>query len=336
MRIGSFETDERVLLVAEIGNNHEGDVSVARELVEEAARCGADAVKFQTFRTELFVSRADEDRFRRLEGFRFTEDQFAELAELAHASGLLFVSTPLDLESARFLVEIADGGKVASGDNDFHALLDVLARSDKPLIVSTGLSDLTLLERTTAFVEDARRSRTDLGLLHCTSAYPAPNAEVNLRAIATLAAHFPGWTIGYSDHALGVDAAVLAVAAGARIVEKHFTLDKDFSDFRDHQLSADPAALRDLAHRIRAAEELLGSPGKIVQPSEAEGTTAYRRSAVAAHNLPVGHVIEPGDLTWLRPGDGLRADQDASLRGRALRRHVTRGERLRPDDVAGG
>src|SRR5262245_3971683 len=175
MRIGAFDTSERVLVVAEVGNNHEGSFERARELVERAAEAGADAVKFQTFRTEHFVHASDRERYARLEGFRLSYDEFAELAELARSRGLLFVSTALDLESARFLAGTADAIKIASGDNDFFPLLDATARTGTPLIVSTGLTDLEQVDRTVAFVEDARGSRDGLALLQCVSGYPTPD-----------------------------------------------------------------------------------------------------------------------------------------------------------------
>jgi len=333
MRIGSFDTSERVLVIAEIGNNHEGSVGRARSLVEEAAAIGVDAVKFQTFRTEHYVSRSDEERFQRLERFRLTESEFIELAELAHRLGVLFISTAFDLESGRFLADIADCVKAASADNDFYPLLDVLARTNRPLIVSTGLADLEQLERTASFVESARGTAENLAFLHCVSSYPVPEDEINLRAIGMLAERFPSWTVGYSDHTLGMDAAVLSVVAGARIIEKHFTLDKQASDFRDHQLSADPPQLRELLRRIRAAETLAGRAEKVVQPSEKDGGVALRRSIIAARDLRSGQVLADADITWVRPGGGLPPGEEHLLLNKTLTRDVAAGERLDRSDV---
>jgi len=148
-----------------------------------------------------------------------------------------------------------------------------------------------------------------------------------------LAQRFPACTVGYADDAIGLDAVPLAVACGARIVEKHFTLDKDFSPFRDHQLSTDPRELRELVQRIRAAEALLGEPRKDVQPSEAYARTAVRRSIAAARDLPAGYMLTAEDLVWTRPADGLRPGEEALLLGRSLRRDVEAGEHLRLEDV---
>jgi N,N'-diacetyllegionaminate synthase len=333
MRIDSFDTSERVFVIAEIGNNHEGSLERARALIEEAAAAGADAVKFQTFRTEHYVHPSDSERYARLERFRLSFEEFAELAGLARQRGVLFVSTALDLESARFLAEAADCLKIASGDNDFLPLLDVAARSARPLIVSSGLADVEQLDRTVKFVERARGSRDGLALLQCVSSYPAPDEEVNLLAIGLFGERYPGWTIGYSDHTMGLEAAPLAVAAGARIVEKHFTLDKHLSDFRDHQLSADPAELRQLVERVRMAERFGGRREKVLQPSEEPNAVPVRRSIAAGGDFPAGHRLREEDLTWLRPGDGLRPGEEHLLVGKALRHAVGFGDRLQRDDV---
>jgi N,N'-diacetyllegionaminate synthase len=330
MKIGAFDTGERVLVVAEIGNNHEGKVDLAHTLVREAAACCVDAVKLQVYRTSLFVRASEEERYERMTRFELAPAAIEELAADAQSLGLLFIATPLDLESAALLEPLLDAYKIASGDNNFLPLLDAVAATGKPVIVSSGL---TSLEEMTRAVERLRSAGVgELAVLHCTSSYPAPAAEANLSAIRSLAKQL-GCTVGYSDHTLGDEAALAAVAAGARIVEKHFTLDKDYSTFRDHALSADPAELRELVARIRRVEELLGRPDKRLQPSERETAEAARRSIVAAVDLPAGHTLALADLTWLRPADGLPPGQEAQLLGRTLRRRVSRGEPILTRDV---
>ncbi len=327
MRIGGFDTDARVLVIAEIGNNHEGDIATARELVEGAAASGVDAVKFQTFRTDAFVSPSDAERHARMQRFELRPKDFEELAALAHERGLLFLSTPLDLASVEALAPFADALKIASGDVDFFPLLEAVAATGLPAVLSTGQSELDDVERAVTVLGDG------IAILHCVTSYPAPAAEVNLRAMGVLAERFPHSTIGYSDHTDGLDAGPLAVACGARIVEKHFTLDKGFSDFRDHKLSADPAELRELVVRIRAAETLLGDARKGVQPSEEAARTAVRRSVAAARALPAGHEVTIDDLVWTRPADALRPGEEARVLGLRLRRSVEAGEHLHADDV---
>ncbi|HET8892658.1 MAG TPA: N-acetylneuraminate synthase family protein [Gaiellaceae bacterium] len=332
MRIGSLDTDTRVVVVAEVGNNHEGDVERAQELVRAAAAAGADAVKFQTYKTELFVRPVDEERFARLKSFELSQDAFAGLADVAHELGLAFVSTPLDLESAAFLDEIADAVKIASGDNTFVPLIRRVAAGSKPMIMSTGLVDLDETRVALELARSARPPGAEVALLHCVTAYPARPAEINLRAIPELAAAL-GCTVGYSDHTLGIEACVAAAAIGARILEKHVTLDPPLSDFRDHELSARPEELAELVRRVRLVEELLGSGEKRPQASELELRDAVRRSIAARRDLRAGHRIGEDDISWLRPGGGIAPGHEADVVGGILGRDVSAGEQLRPDDV---
>jgi N,N'-diacetyllegionaminate synthase len=335
MKVGSFDTDRSVLVVAEIGNNHEGDFSLARELVRRAAESGVDAAKFQTVRAGQLVRRSETARFERLTKFELSEAQFAALSELTHELGLLFLSTPLSVASAVFLEPLLDAYKIASGDNDFFPLLKQVAGTGKPVIVSSGISDVSQLDATVRYLRDewkARGRSAELAVLHCVSSYPTPPEQANLRSIPFLAERF-GCAIGYSDHTLGTDAAVLAVAVGARIIEKHFTLDKHHSDFRDHQLSADPAEMTELVNRVREAERMLGSLDKSIQPCEAAAQTAIRRSIVAARDLEAGTTITAADLKWIRPGDGLRPGNEGKLIGRTLSRGIREDDAILPSDV---
>lgn len=336
MHIGAFDTKEKVLVVAEVGNNHEGNFEVAKELVRKAAESGADAVKFQTFITEHYVSKLDTARFNRLKSFEFSFAQFSQLADLTRSLGLLFISTPFDLKSAEFLRTAADAIKVASGDNNFYPLIASVAQSGKPVIISSGLSDLEHVRRIVKFVEEQWSKNGapagELAILHCVSSYPVPPAEANLQSIPLLAKNF-SHTIGYSDHTIGIEAATLAVALGARIIEKHFTLDKHFSDFRDHQLSADPGEMKELVEGIRTVSALLGVADKKIQPSEEAVVAAVRRSIVAGRDLANGHCIVLADLTWIRPAGGLNPGEEGALIGKTLNRDVAFGERLQPSDV---
>ena len=264
-----------------------------------------------------------------------SRDQFGELSELTRELGLLFLSTPLSLDAAQFLEPMVDAYKIASGDNDFFPLLAQVGLSGKPVIVSTGASSLAQIDAAVRFLRgqwESRHVAGQLALLHCVSSYPTPPEEANLRAIPFLAEKF-GCTVGYSDHTLGSAAAILAVAAGARIVEKHFTLDKNQSDFRDHQLSADCAEMAELVKRVREAELLLGVCGKSIASCEQASQSAIRRSIAAARDLKRGMPIAAGDLKWIRPGDGLRPGNESALLGRRLTRDVREDDALGPADV---
>jgi sialic acid synthase SpsE len=337
MKIGRLDSQDRVIVVAEIGNNHEGSPAVARRLVQAAADCGVDAVKFQTFQPAHYVSRNDAARFERLGKFQLGAAEFVELGDLARSLGLLFISTPFDIGSARFLAHHVDAIKIASGDNTFYPLIEAVARFRLPTIVSTGLASLDECRYAAALVrriwrEEGEGADPGLALLHCTSAYPTPPEDANLGAIGEMIRHIDA-VIGFSDHTLGDEASVLAVAAGARIIEKHFTLDREFSDFRDHPLSLDPTGMARLVGRIRTAETLMGTGEKAVRPAEAAGVVAFRRSIVAARDLAAGQVLSLEDITWVRPGGGLRAGQERLVIGRRLRGDLALGTPLDPTMV---
>lgn len=336
MKIGSVDTANKVLIIAEIGNNHEGSIDVALELIKRAADAGVRAVKFQTFRTEHYVSANQAERFARLKRFELSRNAFLRLAEEARRHHLLFISTPFDIESAEFLDGIVDGLKIASGDNTFYPLIEKVAESGKPLIISTGLATMANVRYAAGVIErawDRAGVRTrELGILHCVSAYPVPPEEANLAAIRTLQENFPV-TVGYSDHTLGIEAAMLAVAAGARIVEKHFTLDRNYSDFRDHQLSADPQMLAELVKSVERAEAFLGHGRKEPGSAELEGMEATRRSIASAVALPAGTILGPAHITWIRPGNGIPPGEERRVLGRRLRNALPAGTVINEADL---
>jgi N-acetylneuraminate synthase/N,N'-diacetyllegionaminate synthase len=334
MRIGDFDTANGVFTIAEIGNNHEGSYAQAEEMVGRAAEAGADAVKFQTIVPERLVAPSQTDRIRQLKKLCLTYADFEKLAGVAKACRVRFLSTPFDLASVRFLDPLVPAFKVASGDNDFLPLLDAIAATGKPVILSTGLMDLAQARARQQYLESAwrRHGRSgQLALLHCVVSYPVPDAQANLGALRELAGL--GCEIGYSDHTIGIEAAVLATVLGARIVEKHFTLDKSRQTFRDHQLSADPSDFAEMVRRIRLARELVGDGHKRVLETEKASEKNSRRSIVAARRLVAGTVLASEDLTWLRPAGGLAPGNEAALVGKRLVRDVEHGEMLLETDV---
>lgn len=331
-----FNLSNRVLIVAEIGNNHEGSFETAQRMIASAAKAGADAVKFQTIVPEHLVHGADSDRLARLRGFQFSYAQFEALARTARSCGVRFFSTPFDIQSAHFLNSIQDVFKIASGDNNFLQLIQCVAAFSKPMFVSTGLADLDLLQRiysATSAIWNKNGVNPGFAFLHCVCSYPAPPDQANLGAIQKLKAHFPGAIIGYSDHTLGIEAATFAVAAGARIIEKHFTLDKNHSEFRDHQLSADPQDFRLLVSSIRRVEALQGS-GEITPQACEEGNRApVRRSIAAAQDLAAGTMLTAAHITWVRPGTGIPPGEESAVLGRTITRSLAQGEMIVHKDL---
>lgn len=336
MRIGNLDSADKVVVIAEIGNNHEGSFDVAREMVDRAAEAGVDAVKFQTFKTETFVAPSQVERFERMKGFELTQDQFGQLAERARGAGIKFISTPLDMPSAVFLNGVVDALKVASGDNTFYPLIEYVAGTDKPVIVSTGFAGEPEIALAAATVEKIRAGRPggpEMALLHCVSAYPVAPKDANLGAVRHLEKRFGEIaTIGYSDHTLGTQAATLAIAAGARIIEKHFTLDRNYSDFRDHQLSADPAMMAELVKAIRDAEVLMGAGDLAPRQVERDSEIPVRRSIAAARGLQAGATVGPDDIMWIRPGEGYAPGQESLVLGRVLTKPVGAGDLFSKSD----
>jgi sialic acid synthase SpsE len=233
---------------------------------------------------------------------------------------------------------MVDALKIASGDNDVPQLLDAAGASGRPVVYSTGMSDLVTVGAAHERLRAA--GATEIGILHCVSAYPTPPESAALASIPHLSTHFPDAVVGYSDHTLGLDAAVAAVGLGARIVEKHITLRKDFSDFRDHQLSAEPHELAELVERARtaappaASDVLVGEPKHDVLPVERDTAKVARRSLAARRDLEAGHRLLSGDLISLRPRDGLVPADEPALLGRELVRPLARGETVSADDLA--
>lgn len=336
MKIGNIDLDREVLVIAEIGNNHEGKFSEAERFLEAAARTGVQAVKFQTFRTEAFVSKADEARFNRFKKFELSFSQFESLKRRADSLGVMFLSTPFDLESARFLNQLVPAFKIGSAELSFYPLLQEVAGFGKPIILSTGFSELSQIDFSKAFIERAWRrisSPAELALLHCVSSYPTPPNEANLAAIRVLAEKFK-CTVGYSDHTLGIEAAFLSVALGARIIEKHFTVDKNYSDFRDHQVSADEADMKALVEGVKRASVLVGSSVKEIQPSTRVAIPLVDRSTIAIRDLPAGHILQLSDLAWARPGGGVAPGDEVLLIGKATRAAIAQGAQITQSSLA--
>lgn len=335
MKIADVDLESKVLLIAEIGNNHEGDIELAKRMIGLAAKAGADAVKFQTIEPKRLVSESLTERISQLQRFQFTREQFRELYRTATDEGLIFLSTPFDIECIEWLDELVPAYKIASGDNTFYPLLEAVARTAKPVVLSTGLVCQRELCDTVGLFRQSWSNNgvlnPGLALLHCVASYPTPSEEANLRAIQTLKPFADA--VGYSDHTLGIDAALISVALGARIVEKHFTIDHDYSSFRDHKLSADPGQFAQLVESIRLTEQLLGDGDLRQQACEQSNSSALRRSIVAAQDLQEGVTLKERDLTWVRPAGGLAPGREKEIIGKTLRRNILAGQQILLEDV---
>ena len=266
----------------------------------------------------------------------FDYDQFASLAKAAARAGIIFISTAFDVDSVTALEPLVPAYKIASGDNDCFPLLERVAQTGKPVLLSTGMLDLdgVAARQGGDRCQYGGKARSIPASSSCTASPPIRRRRRRRISARCARLHGLGCRVGYSDHTLGNEAAVLAVALGARVIEKHFTLDKNLSEFRDHKLSADPGEFADLVHRIRAAEEMLGTGVKRVMPAEEPSLLAARRAIMAARDLSPGTVIDKADLTWLRPRRGLAPGRETELVGRTLATTVRRGEPILPEHLS--
>jgi N,N'-diacetyllegionaminate synthase len=337
MKIKKFNIKKKVFIIAEIGNNHEGSFKLAKKMINAAAKTGVDAVKFQTFIPEKFVSFEDQSRINKLRKFQLNYNQFSELSRFAKKKGLIFFSTPLDLKSAKFLNKIQPIFKISSGDNNFYPLIDLVASFKKPIIISTGAVNVDSIKKVYNKILKVwpvkNEAHQNLAFLHCVSSYPVPNQQANLASITYLKKLFPDVVIGYSDHTIGITAPILSVIAGARIVEKHFTLDKNYSDFRDHQLSADPKEMCLMVNKIREAEKMLGKEEKIPQPCEKDMHIVARRSIAANCDLKKGTKLLISHLTWVRPGHGFPPGNEKKIIGKKITKSLKMGEIIMKSDL---
>jgi N,N'-diacetyllegionaminate synthase len=330
----------RVLMIAEAGVNHNGDLGRARAMVAAAAAAGADLVKFQAFCTDDIVT-ADAEaapyqmqntgmarQNDLLRGLEITPDGFAALAAECREHGIGFLCTPFDVSQTAFLIGLGMGRiKVASGELTNTPALHCFAKFGLPILLSTGMA--TLEEVGAAVAELRIAGCRDVTILHCTSLYPAPENTVNLRAMTTMREAF-GTPVGYSDHTLGDEIAIAAVALGACVIEKHFTLDRTLPG-PDHRASLEPSELSAMIRRVRAVEAALGDGVKRPAQGEAETAQMVRRSWHAARELESGTVLTAADITLKRPADGLAPA--TGLIGRHIRTARRRDAPIRQQDL---
>lgn len=343
---------KRVYIIAEAGVNHNGSEELALQLIEVAAKAGADAVKFQTFKAEALVAKGtataayqksqtgSDDQFSMLKALEMSSELHVLLLAHCKLHNIEFMSTPFDLDSAEFLVNLGMRIiKIPSGELTNLPLISKLAAYDLPMILSTGMATLSEVKDAINAVRSIRQELCFerpldevLTILHCTSNYPAADADVNLRAITTLESEC-GLPAGYSDHTSGIVVSVAAVAMGAKVIEKHFTLDKELPG-PDHKASLMPDELTEMVSQIRRVERCLGDGVKEPKSNELPIRELVRRSVVLARDKKGGDTLQPDDLVLLRPGTGIPPKDLPALFGRKLSSSKYVGELLGWDDLA--
>lgn len=327
-------------IIAEIGVNHNGSIDLAKETIDAAVKAGADAVKFQTFKTEKLVSKKAkqanyqientgkvESQFDMLKKLELTESDFHDLKLYCEQRNIEFLSTPFDEESAVLLKNLGiHAYKIGSGDLTNIPFLRYLNTLDIPIILSTGMANISEVEEALVALKD-----TNVSILHCTSVYPAPYNEVNLLAIQTLERAF-GRIVGYSDHTLGAAVSLGAVVLGAKIIEKHFTLDQNLPG-PDHKASLNPEELTEFITSVRQLESSLGNGIKACTPSEENTREVARKSIVTTVSLKEGEVITEEKIAIKRPGTGIPPKHYDLLIGKTMKRAIDKEEALTWDDV---
>lgn len=334
---------EETFVIAEAGVNHNGSLESALRLVEEAQRAGADAVKFQTFRTERLVGRSAtmaqyqrrdrqgaDDQFGMLKELELSDEDHRALVARCRDAGITFLSSPFDEGSADFLEELGVVAfKIPSGELTNPALLAHIARKGRPLILSTGMSTLEEVAEAVEVIDAA--GNRQLTLLHCVTEYPAPHDSVNLRAMLTMRNAF-GLPVGYSDHTLGAEVAVAAVALGATVIEKHFTLSQKLLG-PDHRASLEPAEFATMVKAIRNVELALGNGLKVPAPCEVKNMAAARKSVVADRDIAAGEPLTTDNVAVKRPGNGIQPRDLPTVLGRTLASAVKAGNVITWEDL---
>ena len=334
---------ESVFIIAEAGVNHNGSLEIAKKMIDVAADCGADCIKFQTFKAEEFVSDRDvtysyeidgkvveESMFEMFKRLELPAEWHSELFEYAVKKNLIPLSSVADIDAVNLLVNLnAFALKIASEDIINLPLLEYAASTELPIILSTGMATLNEIQEAVELIYS--RGNENLILLHCTSLYPTPPDEVNLRNIDTLRQIF-GVPIGYSDHTWGITASIAAVALGAVAIEKHFTLDRNMPG-PDHRFSSDPVELKALVNSIRTVEKNLGIPEIGPTKGEMEMRKLCRRSIVAKVNIPNGTVITRDMLHFKRPGTGLKPREMYNIIEKKAVKDISIDEQINLDSV---
>lgn len=304
----------RVLIIAEAGVNHNGDINIAKELVREAKRCGADIVKFQTFNPRKLASRYavmadyqkenlgfEEPQDAMLGRLTLRQEEYVMLADYCREIGIKFLSTPFEIESVKFLNDLQDIWKIPSGEITNYPYLVEIAKTGKEIILSTGMSTLQEVDDALAVLQGNGAGK--ITLLHCTTNYPTPMQDVNLNAMLTLKSKCC-CAVGYSDHTKGIEVPIAAVALGAEIIEKHFTLDRNMEG-PDHKASLEPDELEAMVKAIRNIEKAMGDGIKEPSESEKSNIAVVRKSIIAADSIKAGDILTEKNLTTKRPGTGI-------------------------------
>ena len=347
MKLGNHEIRDNGMpyIIAEIGANHNGDMDLAKKMIDSAKSCGCDAVKFQSWSPESLSAREEYDRNQTyndspkkhfgslkamVEKYYLRPDQHLELKKYCDNLEIDFVSTPFSKEEVDLLDDLnVPFFKIASMDVNNLLLLEHVAQKNKPIVMSTGMANLSEIENAVKTIESA--GNRQIILLHCIAIYPPVYEDIHLNNIPMLRQVF-GYPTGFSDHTFGFAIPLASVALGSCVIEKHFTLDKDLPGW-DHAISADPQEMKIIVEGARNIVRSLGGLQRVVSKAEEDKKIKFRRSIILKGDLKEGHILSLKDLTFKRPATGIRPDEYKYVLGRALKRNMIGDEVLRWDDL---
>lgn len=331
--------NKSVLIIAEAGVNHNGSVQLAKQLIDAAADAGVDFIKFQTFRAEKITAKsaqmadyqknnldkAENSQLKMLQKLELSKEAHLELVAYCHQHNIRFFSTAFDLESVDFLAELHIGfWKIPSGEITNLPYLRKIARYHQPVIMSTGMCEMNEIGDAINVLISNGLEKEQITILHCNTEYPTPMQDVNLRAMLTIREQF-GVKIGYSDHTQGIEVPIAAVALGATVIEKHFTLDRNMEG-PDHKASLEPNELKAMVAAIRNIEQALGNGEKHVSESEKKNLAVARKSIVAAQDILQGEIFTENNITVKRPGTGISPMSWDHVLGQKAQRNFMKDE----------
>ena len=328
--------NEKIFLIAELGVNHEGDVQVAENIIEQLEGSGASAIKLQSFTPKRYVSASDAPRLQRLKDFSLDLDAHRHLKEKAHQSGLNFISTPLSEDWVEPLSELCDALKIASGDIDFAPTITAAARTNLPVIMSTGTAVIEEVDAAVELFKSVRKVgnlEEQLHLMHCISEYPARIEDCNLRSIPFMNQRY-GLNVGWSNHVIGSLACYAAISLGADIIEVHVTDQKEGREFRDHALSFEAHEVSFLVSELNSIKSGLGVLTKRPTSAERKNTPAFRKGLIFSRDLKSGSVLEEKDIMFARPATHFSSSKIGDVVGRTLCQDVKSGYLISEESLA--
>ena len=339
---------QKVIVIAEAGVNHNGDINLAKQLIDKAADAQVDYIKFQTFKTENLVSKSakkadyqiknidnkEDSQFQMLKKLELTTEQHLSLINYCKEKDVNFFSTAFDLESIDYLATLdLDFFKIPSGEITNYPYLKLIATYGKPIILSTGMANLQEINEALQVLIQHGVAKSDITVLHCNTEYPTPFKDVNLYAMNTIKDRL-GVEVGYSDHTLGIEVPIAAVALGAKVIEKHFTLDRSLPG-PDHKASLEPNELKSMVSAIRNIQDSISGNGeKVPSESEVKNISIVRKSIHTKRALKSGEEIKESDLIALRPGDGISPMEWDKVVGKKVLNDVSEFAKLKKEDIS--